>query len=88
MTLEDVSLANLALFLLIGLAAGWLAAKIMRGQGIGLFGNLVLGVLGAYIGPFVLRVFGLSFGGLIGDLITATIGAILLISLVGVLKRL
>ena len=38
MTLGDVTLINLALFLLVGLAAGWLAAKIMRGQGIGLFG--------------------------------------------------
>ena len=44
---------NIILFLLIGLVAGWLAGKIMKGKGFGLVGNLVVGVVGAFIGGFV-----------------------------------
>lgn len=88
MTLSEPGLVNLILFLGIGLAAGWIASKVIRGQGLGLVGNLVLGVIGAYVGPSVLRFFGISAGGLLGDLLSATIGAMLLIVVVGVLKRL
>jgi uncharacterized membrane protein YeaQ/YmgE (transglycosylase-associated protein family) len=84
----NISLVHLALFLLIGLAAGWIASALLRGHGLGLVGNLVLGVIGAYVGPFVLRLIGVYAGGLIGDLITATIGAMLLILVIDVLKRL
>jgi uncharacterized membrane protein YeaQ/YmgE (transglycosylase-associated protein family) len=79
---------NLALSLLIGLAAGWIAAKLLRGHGLGLIGNLVVGVIGAYLGPFVLRFAGIRVPGLIGELVTATVGAMVLILVVGVLKRL
>jgi uncharacterized membrane protein YeaQ/YmgE (transglycosylase-associated protein family) len=79
---------NLALSLLIGLAAGWIAAKLLRGHGLGLIGNLVVGVIGAYLGPSVLRFAGIRVAGLIGELITATVGAMVLILVVGVLKRL
>lgn len=85
--MNDVGLINLALFLCVGLAAGWIASSLLRGSGLGLVGNLVVGVIGAYVGPFVLHFFGVYAGGLIGDLITATIGAMLLIFVIGVLKR-
>ncbi|MCU0837440.1 MAG: GlsB/YeaQ/YmgE family stress response membrane protein [Rhodospirillales bacterium] len=85
--MTDIGLVNLALFLVIGLAAGWIASLIVRGRGLGLIGNLVVGVIGAYIGPFFLRFFNVSAGGLIGDLATATVGAMLLIFVIGVIKR-
>jgi uncharacterized membrane protein YeaQ/YmgE (transglycosylase-associated protein family) len=74
-------------FLIIGLVAGWLAGTIMKGRGAGLLVNLVVGVIGAYIGGFLFTLIGLSAHGLIGSLITATIGAIALLFLIGVLKK-
>ncbi|MGO9108320.1 MAG: GlsB/YeaQ/YmgE family stress response membrane protein [Thermoguttaceae bacterium] len=68
-------------FLLIGLAAGWLAGKIMTGQSFSLVGNLAVGVIGAVLGGFVFRLVGLSATGLFGSLICATAGAILLLFL-------
>lgn len=67
-------------FLLIGLAAGWLASQIMKGGGSGLLGDLIMGVIGSILGGFLFRLLGLSATGLLGSLITATVGAIVLIA--------
>jgi uncharacterized membrane protein YeaQ/YmgE (transglycosylase-associated protein family) len=77
---------SLIYFLLIGIVAGWLAGKIMKGRGFGILGNMAVGVIGAFVGGFLLRLLGFSAYGLIGSLITATIGAIVLIWVVGLLK--
>ncbi len=75
-------------FILIGLAAGWLAGQFMRGGGYGVVGDLLLGVVGAMVGGFLFRQLGLSAGGgLIGALIVATIGAAVVLFLARVLKR-
>jgi uncharacterized membrane protein YeaQ/YmgE (transglycosylase-associated protein family) len=74
-------------FILIGLAAGWLAGQFMRGGGFGMVGDIVLGVLGAVVGGFLFRLLGLSAGGLIGSLVVATVGAIVLLALVRLIKR-
>ncbi len=75
-------------FILIGLAAGWLAGQFMSGGGYGLVGDILLGVVGAVVGGFLFHQLGLSAGGgLIGALIVATIGAVVLIFLVRVVKR-
>jgi uncharacterized membrane protein YeaQ/YmgE (transglycosylase-associated protein family) len=67
-------------FVLIGLAAGWLAGQLMRGGGFGLVGDIVVGVIGALLGGFLFSTFGVSTGsGLLGSLIVATIGAIVLL---------
>ena len=79
---------NLLWFLLIGIAAGWLAGQLMKGGGYGLVGDLVLGVIGAFVGGWLFGVMGVSTGGgLIGSLITATIGAVVLIFCSRMLKR-
>ncbi|WP_103669193.1 GlsB/YeaQ/YmgE family stress response membrane protein [Pseudanabaena sp. BC1403] len=71
---------NFLWFILIGLAAGWLAGQLMRGGGFGLVGDIVVGVIGALLGGFLFSTFGVSTGGgLLGSLIVATIGAVVLL---------
>ena len=75
-------------FILIGLAAGWLAGQLMKGGGFGVFGDIIVGVIGALIGGYLFRYFGISAGGgLLGALIVATIGAIVLLFLLRLIKR-
>jgi len=75
-------------FILIGLAAGWLAGQFMRGGGFGVVGDILLGVVGAVVGGFLFNQLGLSAGGgLIGALIVATIGAVVLLFLVRMVKH-
>ncbi len=74
-------------FLVIGLAAGGLAGRLMKGQGCGLVGNLVRGGGGAFVGGFALRSIGFAAVGLGGELVTATLGAVMLLVLGRVLKQ-
>jgi uncharacterized membrane protein YeaQ/YmgE (transglycosylase-associated protein family) len=74
-------------FLIIGIVAGWLAGTIMRGGGFGLIGDLIVGVIGAFLGGWLLGMIGFHAGGTLGELITATIGAIVLILIVRLFKR-
>jgi uncharacterized membrane protein YeaQ/YmgE (transglycosylase-associated protein family) len=74
-------------FILIGIAAGWLAGQFMKGGGFGLVGDLIVGVIGALLGGFLFGLLGLAAGGLLGSLITATVGAIILIALLRFVKR-
>lgn len=74
-------------FILIGLAAGWLAGKLVRGGGFGVLGDLVVGLIGAIIGGYLFRALGVAAYGLLGSLIVATIGAVVLIFLVRLVKR-
>lgn len=74
-------------FLIIGLVAGWLAGQLMKGGGFGLIGDLVIGVVGAFIGGWLLGALGIFAGGLIGNLVTATIGAVVLLLLIRLIKR-
>ncbi len=73
--------------LLVGLIAGWLGGKIMRGGGFGLLGNIIVGVIGAVVGGYLFRFMGLHAGGFIGSIITATAGAVVLLFLIGLLKK-
>ena len=75
-------------FLLIGLAAGWLAGQVMKGGGYGVIGDIIVGVIGALLGGFLFSRLGVSAGsGLIGSLIVATIGAIVLLFGVRLIKK-
>jgi uncharacterized membrane protein YeaQ/YmgE (transglycosylase-associated protein family) len=71
---------RLVSFLLIGLCAGWLAGRFTQGKGFGLWGNLVIGVVGAVIGGFLLGILGFASHTLLADLITATVGAMALLA--------
>jgi uncharacterized membrane protein YeaQ/YmgE (transglycosylase-associated protein family) len=66
-------------FLLIGLISGWLAGMISRGGGVGLWGDLVTGVIGSFIGGTLFNFMGISAYGTIGAIISSTVGAIVLL---------
>jgi uncharacterized membrane protein YeaQ/YmgE (transglycosylase-associated protein family) len=66
----------------VGLIAGWLTGRIMRGRGYGCLTNLLLGVTGAVIGGFVVGFFVKGTAGFIGSIIVATIGAVLFVAVV------
>jgi uncharacterized membrane protein YeaQ/YmgE (transglycosylase-associated protein family) len=68
--------------IVIGILAGWLAGKIMRGRGYGILLDLLLGIVGSMLGGLVFGLLGLYAAGLVGRLVVATAGAVLLIYLV------
>jgi uncharacterized membrane protein YeaQ/YmgE (transglycosylase-associated protein family) len=73
--------------LIVGGIAGWLAGLIMRGHGHSVLMNVVVGIIGGVLGGWLYEQFGTALeGGLVGSIITATIGAVLLLWLVGRLK--
>ena len=78
---------NFLIFLIIGALAGWLAGLVMKGRGLGVLGNIIVGVIGAFLGGWLLPMLGVSFGGNIGLFITAFIGAVILLAIVGLIKR-
>jgi uncharacterized membrane protein YeaQ/YmgE (transglycosylase-associated protein family) len=80
---------HLIWFALVGLVAGWLAGKIMKGSGYGVVGDIVIGVIGAFIGGYLFSILGVSIGGgTLGAIAVATVGAVVLIALLRFIKRL
>ncbi len=78
---------GLIAWLIIGAVAGWLAGNVMKGGGFGLIGNIVIGLIGSVIGGYLLGGFFASLG-IIGSIITAAIGAAIVLFVVGlVVKR-
>jgi len=82
-----MTLLALIWVLLIGAVAGWLAGLVMKGRGFGLIGNIVIGIIGAFLGSFLLAVFGIVFWGILGSLLTAFIGAVALLFVIGLIKK-
>jgi uncharacterized membrane protein YeaQ/YmgE (transglycosylase-associated protein family) len=78
---------SLIMFLLVGLVAGWLAGKIMKGSGYGLVGDLVVGVVGAFVGAWLFGLLGISAGGILGLLVASVVGALLLLFVLRLVKR-
>ncbi|MCK9302307.1 MAG: GlsB/YeaQ/YmgE family stress response membrane protein [Bacteroidales bacterium] len=75
-------------FIIIGALAGFIAGKLMKGEGFGFWVNLVVGIVGGIFGGFVLRLFGVSSnGGLIWSLLTSVGGAALLLWILSLLKK-
>jgi len=70
----------------IGILAGFLAGKIMRGRGYGVLMDLLLGIVGSMLGGAVFGLLGLYSSGIVGQLVVATVGAILLIYIVRKLR--
>lgn len=67
-------------FVITGIIAGWLAGRFMRGNGFGLLGDAIVGIIGAILGSYLFRTLGAEIGGgLVGSLVIAFLGAILLL---------
>jgi len=73
--------------ILIGLAAGFLAGHLTKGSGFGWIGNLIVGALGALLGGFVFGLLGLGTTSILGRLVCATAGAVLLLFLLSLATR-
>lgn len=79
-----MDLTSFVLWLVIGGAAGWIAGTLMKGGGFGLFGNIVVGIIGAVLGGWLFAILGVTVGGgILGSLIVATVGAVLLLFVAG-----
>lgn len=74
-------------YLLIGLAAGWLANLIVKGGSGGLLVNLLVGLIGGLLGGWLLSLFGLVAVGTLGSLATSVIGAVVLLWIVALLNH-
>ena len=84
-----MDLQQIIVFLLIGAAAGWLAGQILKGGGFGAVGNIIVGILGALVGGWLFKALNISIGGgeWVGPIVTATVGAVVLLVLIGMLKK-
>lgn len=70
---------NLLVLLIIGLVAGWLAGLLYKGSGFGLIGNIVVGLVGSVLGGYLAGVFGINADNLVGTILVATGGAVVLL---------
>ena len=82
-----MSTEHLLLFLVVGVVAGFLAGKIMRGAGYGLVGDLIVGVIGSFIGVWVFGLLGIGVGGILGLLVASVVGALLLLYVLRLIKK-
>jgi uncharacterized membrane protein YeaQ/YmgE (transglycosylase-associated protein family) len=80
-------IANLIYWVVVGLIAGWAAGKIMKGGGYGTVMDIVLGIVGAVVGGWLMGMLGIQAGGLIGTIVVAIIGAVFLIWLSRLIKK-
>lgn len=79
---------NIVWFLVIGAMAGWLAGLLTKGKGFGILGNIIVGVIGAVIGGHIFHFVGVSAGGgFWATLITALIGALVLLFLINLIRK-
>src|ERR1700674_3702370 len=83
----NLSLSNVLWWLVVGLIAGFLASRVMRGGGYGLIGDIVVGLIGAFIGGWLAGLLGLGSFGLIGTIVVAFIGACILIAILHAVSR-
>jgi uncharacterized membrane protein YeaQ/YmgE (transglycosylase-associated protein family) len=79
---------DLLTWIIVGLVAGLLAAFVM-GEGYGLVGDIIIGICGAFIGGWIMRALGTAspFGGLAGTIFVAFIGAVVLLFLLRIIRR-
>jgi uncharacterized membrane protein YeaQ/YmgE (transglycosylase-associated protein family) len=83
-----MSAESLFVILLIGAIAGWLAGQIVQGTGFGLIGDIIIGIVGAFIASWLFPQLGLHLGaGMVAEIIAATIGAVLLLVIVRLVRR-
>jgi uncharacterized membrane protein YeaQ/YmgE (transglycosylase-associated protein family) len=85
----EVALNDLLMWLIVGLVAGVLASLVMGGTGFGIIGDIIIGIVGAFVGGWLFRQLGASspFGGLAGVIFVAFIGAVVLLFVLRLIRR-
>jgi uncharacterized membrane protein YeaQ/YmgE (transglycosylase-associated protein family) len=79
---------SILVILFVGLVAGWLAGKIVRGTGFGIIGDILVGIAGALIASLLFPKIGIRLGtGLASEIIYSAIGAVILLLIVRLLRR-
>jgi uncharacterized membrane protein YeaQ/YmgE (transglycosylase-associated protein family) len=79
---------ELLIFLLVGAIAGWLAGLIVRGFGFGLIGNIVVGIIGALVAGYLFPRLGIGLpAGMVGEILSAAIGAVIVLVIIGFIRR-
>ena len=79
---------SVVVILVVGLIAGWLAAKILEGGGFGLIGDIIVGVIGAFVAAWLLPRLGIRIGvGFVRQVVDATIGAVILLFVIRLVRR-
>jgi len=75
-------------WLVVGLIAGWITGKLMKGSGFGAIMDIVIGIIGAIVGGFIMRALGFAGqGGMIYTIIVAVIGAVILTWIIHLIKK-
>ena len=83
----QISNEGILVILFVGLIAGWLAGKIVRGTGFGIIGDILVGIAGALVASFLFPKLGIRIGtGLVSEIVYSTIGAIILLVIVRLLR--
>jgi uncharacterized membrane protein YeaQ/YmgE (transglycosylase-associated protein family) len=82
-----MNLRGLVIALLIGALAGWLSGLITKGRGFGVAGNIIVGIIGAFLGGFCFGILGIAATNLLGQLIFAVLGSLLFLWLLRFIKR-
>ncbi len=84
----EMSSESLIVIIGVGIVAGFLAGQVMRGTGFGILGDLIIGIVGAFVGSWLLPQLHVHLGnGILSAIINATIGAILVLFFLGLLRR-
>lgn len=79
---------RIIVILVIGALAGWLGSIIYKGSGLGIIGNIVIGIIGSYVGYWLLGKLDISFGtGWVGAILTGAVGAIIILVLSNLLYK-
>lgn len=84
----NISSESLLVILFVGLVAGWLAGKIVRGAGFGIIGDIVIGILGAFIASWLFPKLGIHLGttSIVAEIIYSAIGAVILLLIVRLIR--
>ncbi len=82
-----MNLQGFLIFIVLGALAGWISGLISKGQGFGLLGNIIVGIIGAFLGSFCFSLVGLGAHNFLGQLICAVVGSLIFLWLLRFVKK-
>ena len=86
-----MDMQSLLIMIVVGLVAGWLAGQVVRGYGFGMIGNIVVGILGAFVAAWLLPRLGVALpligSAIVSQILYSALGAIILLLVIGLFRR-